>query len=283
MSRKSNNVFLYIHTRKDNGIIFYVGIGVGKRPYDKGKGQRNYKWLEIVLEAGGFDVTILKTNMTWDEAGDLEVKMIAFYGREDKGFGSLCNLTDGKDGCLGRVMSDKQKKSMVDKQRKTYDEFISQVEELWGFDLQIDREIFNREYYNQKSKITLECTHHGIFQRRASDIVSKRKSGCPDCMKIRKSNAMKSYVRTEEYRRKSSESKKGINKQTKEYIERLKVDMIGSNNHFAKLSDDDVRFIRMNHKVRDKDFSAISLTKRFGVSKGTIHSVISGKTYSDVV
>jgi hypothetical protein len=279
----SKNVYLYLHTRKDNGIIFYVGIGVDNRPNEFGKGQRNERWYEVYQEAGGCDVTILYDDLTWGRACELEIMMISFYGREITNEGFLVNITKGGDGTLGRKKPQDEIDRIVDKQKKTYDEFVSQVEELWGFDLQVDREIFNREYYNQKSKITLECTHHGVFQRRASDIVSKRKSGCPDCMKIRKSNAMKSYVRTEEYRRKSSESKKGINKQTKEYIERLKVDMIGSNNHFAKLSDDDVRFIRMNHKVRDKDFSVTSLAKRFGVSKGTIHSVISGKTYSNLI
>ena len=279
------NTCLYIHTRKDNGMIFYVGIGVGKRPYNKGKGQRSYKWLEIVEDAGGFDVTILKTKMTWEDPGDLEVKMIAFYGREDKGLGPLCNLTDGKDGCLGRVMPDKQKKSMVDKQRKTYDEFISQVEELWGFDLQIDRETFNREYYNQKSKISVECVHHGTFQRTASDIVCKRKKGCFDCMKEQKSHKMREYSsnRPKTHRDKISSSKKGKNNQTKEFTQRLKTTMVGSGNFFAKLKDNDVRFIRKNHKVRDKDFSVAALARMFNVSKGTIHSVINLTTYTNVL
>jgi hypothetical protein len=281
-NRKKNRVSLYMHTRKDNGIIFYVGIGVGKRPYSKGKNQRNYRWFEIVEEAKGFNVEILKTDMTWDDAGDLEVKMISFYGREDKGFGTLCNLTDGKDGCIGRIMPDKQKKSMVDKQRKTYDEYVSQLEEKWGFNLILDRTTFEKEYENQKSLITCECVLHGPFKRRSYDMIAKTPKGCYDCMKIKKSKAMSSYERTKEYRLWASESRKGIDNQTKEFKENLSKEMSGENNRSAKLKNEDVRWIRSNYKVKDKVYGRKPMAKKFGVSENAISMVIANKTFIGV-
>jgi hypothetical protein len=282
-NRKNNIVSLYMHTRKDNGKIFYIGIGVGKRPYAKGKRQRNHKWLDIVKEAGGFDVTILKDNLTWDDAGDLEVRMIAFYGREDKGLGPLCNLTDGKDGCIGRIMSEIQKKSMVDKQRKTYDEYITQVEEKWGFNLTIDRETFSKEYENQKSEITCDCVLHGVFKRVAHYIIAKNPKGCYDCMKIKKSKAMSEYERTPEYRKWASESRKGIDNQTKEFKEKLSKEMSGSGNRSAKLNDNDVRWIRKYYKSKDKVYGRKPLAKKFNVSEHCITMVVMRQTFQDVI
>jgi len=101
---------LYIHTRKSDGGIFYVGIGYKKRSYSKRS--RNRYWRHIVNKHG-FDVTILVENISWKRACDLEIKMISFYGRVDKKEGVLVNLTDGGDGAKGAVWSQesKQKRS----------------------------------------------------------------------------------------------------------------------------------------------------------------------------
>lgn len=285
MSRKSNHVFLYLHIRKDNGLIFYVGIGVGKRPYNFKGNQRGWRWKQVYEDAGGCEVKILCENLTWKRACELEILMISFYGREITGEGNLVNFTKGGDGRYGTKKTQEEINKIKDKQRKTYDEYVSQLEEKWGFNLSIDRETFTKEYENGKSLITCECTLHGTFTRRASDLVSNRKQGCYDCMKLQKSNKMKTYSsnRTKTHLENLSKSKRGKNHQTKEYVERLKVEMVGSNNHFAKLTDDDVRFIRKNHKVRDKNYSVVALCKKFNVSKGTIHSVINFTTYTNVV
>jgi|688.fasta_scaffold485712_1 hypothetical protein len=112
LTQELKDTCLYKHTSKDNGSIIYIGIGDEKRPYSK-KDRSNF-WRNTVKKHGGFDVTILKNGMSWEEACDLEIKMIAFYGRikpskENLNYGCLVNLTDGGDGAKGAVWSEESK------------------------------------------------------------------------------------------------------------------------------------------------------------------------------
>jgi hypothetical protein len=91
---------LYVHIRLDTGEIFYVGIGMGDRPWHK-KG-RNQLWERVVAKCG-YRVEILEEGLSWYQACELEKMLIALYGRRDLGTGPLVNMTDGGDGALGRV------------------------------------------------------------------------------------------------------------------------------------------------------------------------------------
>lgn len=48
----------------------------------------------------------------------------------------------------------------------------------------------------------------------------------------------------------------------------------GENSPRAKLTDEDVEYIRANYKKGDKQFNAIKLAERFGVSSGTIYNAL---------
>jgi hypothetical protein len=103
---------LYMHTRKSDGRIIYIGIGSEKRPNDKTN--RGRFWKNMIKNHNGFDVVILKTGMSWKEACDLEIKMIAFYGRikpskDNPNYGCLVNMTDGGDGTKGCTHSEESK------------------------------------------------------------------------------------------------------------------------------------------------------------------------------
>ena len=50
----------------------------------------------------------------------------------------------------------------------------------------------------------------------------------------------------------------------------------------AKLTENDVKFIRGNYKPRDKKYGAVPLSKKFGTSLNTIISVALGKTYKNI-
>ena len=94
-----NNCILYQHRRIDTNDIFYVGISSNnKRPYDRTK--RSIFWKNIIKKTE-YEVQILKSDLTWDDACDLEKVLISWYGRRNLGTGNLVNMTDGGDGCLG--------------------------------------------------------------------------------------------------------------------------------------------------------------------------------------
>lgn len=53
----------------------------------------------------------------------------------------------------------------------------------------------------------------------------------------------------------------------------------GENSHMAKLTQEDVDFIRKNYKARDKVFGRKALAIKFNVNASTIYRIISNKSY----
>ena len=86
---------VYQHIRKDINEVFYIGIGKTKqRAYSK---DRTQYWHRIVNKHS-YLVEIIKEDLTWEEACELEKTLIKKYGRKDLGEGNLINMTDGGDG-----------------------------------------------------------------------------------------------------------------------------------------------------------------------------------------
>lgn len=103
---KENVHCLYRHL-KPNGEVFYIGIGKDlKRPY--AECGRNKYWHKIV-DKYGYEVQILKYNITREDACELEVLLISWYGRAHLGTGILCNMTDGGDGTKNKSPETRQK------------------------------------------------------------------------------------------------------------------------------------------------------------------------------
>ena len=98
-----------MHIRKSDGRIFYIGIGKKNRPYNKVG--RNKHWHNTVNKHG-YEVVMLVENITQERAKELEIIMIAFYGRKDLGLGSLVNLTDGGQGSTNFRHSKKDREQM---------------------------------------------------------------------------------------------------------------------------------------------------------------------------
>lgn len=65
-----NDYYVYMHKRKDNGLIFYVGKGRNNRC--NVKTHRNKDWFRVVTEAGGFVSEFIHTGLTSDEAEEQE-------------------------------------------------------------------------------------------------------------------------------------------------------------------------------------------------------------------
>ena len=143
---------MYMLTRKDDGGIFYIGIGDKKRPYSK-KGRNNF-WHNTVNKHG-YDVTILKTNMSWEEACELEINMIAFYGRvkpskNNLNYGCLVNMTDGGQGAKGTIISDERKQKMSEDKKQKGD-WVGEKNPMFGSNREGEKNPFINKTHTEES------------------------------------------------------------------------------------------------------------------------------------
>lgn len=102
-----NDFYVYLHSRKSDGVVFYVGKGRRDR-YKRSK--RSKGWLENVSIGGGFDAKIFKSDLPEQDALELETSLI----KEPHSSWRLCN----------KVISFSNKKHDLEKMREyfNYDE-----------------------------------------------------------------------------------------------------------------------------------------------------------------
>jgi hypothetical protein len=62
----------------------------------------------------------------------------------------------------------------------------------------------------------------------------------------------------------------------------LKKSIRGASNSNAKLTEDEVRYVRQNYKRQSTEYGTVALAKRFGVSNVVIGHIVRGKTYKNV-
>ena len=96
--------YVYIHRKKTNRQIFYVGKGQGERAWWV-YGRSEY-W-QRVKSKYGLIVEILKDGLSEEEAHKLEIETIKKIGRHN-----LCNHTDGGEGMSGWVASEETRKKL---------------------------------------------------------------------------------------------------------------------------------------------------------------------------
>ena len=114
---------VYVHKRKDNGQIFYVGrcsrhestrnIGLKKyrRAYDFN--QRSHRWFDVLREGGGVDVEIIHVTDDKDDVCKYEHDLVDVLGRELINNGLLVNE------CAGGRGAPKQPNSKVTRMKKS--------------------------------------------------------------------------------------------------------------------------------------------------------------------
>lgn len=95
---QTNDFYVYIHFRADDGLPFYVGKGRDRRAWLVHG--RNVRWQRIVKKHG-LSVEIMADKLSEKAAFDLEKSTILALGR-----GFLCNCTDGGEGMSGHVKSE---------------------------------------------------------------------------------------------------------------------------------------------------------------------------------
>lgn len=105
--------YLYRHIRLDKNEVFYVGVGTKgkykfktvtnefKRAYSHSTKQRS-KWWIRVFNKTEIKVEILFESDDYSFIEQKEIEFIKLYGRQDKGLGTLVNMTDGGVAGLGR-------------------------------------------------------------------------------------------------------------------------------------------------------------------------------------
>lgn len=96
---------VYLHRRKDNNEVFYVGIGTShKRAYQL-KHSRNNHWKNIVNKYGHI-VEITHNDIIWEEACTIEKYLICFWKENSKV--ELCNYNEGGEGNKGYKFTKEQ-------------------------------------------------------------------------------------------------------------------------------------------------------------------------------
>lgn len=90
----NRNKVVYIHLRKKDNQVFYVGMGSIKRPYDFK--HRSTMWKKYVKAYGEPNVKIVKGYLTKKQAEELETKLIYKYGLRLYNKGTLINGNYGE-------------------------------------------------------------------------------------------------------------------------------------------------------------------------------------------
>ena len=95
--------YVYLHIREDDGLVFYVGKGKGKRAWERS--MRNRHW-HFVANKHGFVVKVIDEKLSQDDAFALERYLIESYRSIGTG---IVNVSDGGDGGTGKRHSDEWK------------------------------------------------------------------------------------------------------------------------------------------------------------------------------
>ena len=75
MNEDNKDYYVYVHRRKDNNVVFYVGHGRGSR-IDRGGRTKTKDWAVIEQEANGHTVEKLNENLSKSEAEDIEYNFL---------------------------------------------------------------------------------------------------------------------------------------------------------------------------------------------------------------
>jgi len=115
-----------------------------------------------VVEKYGYEVQILKTDLTWEDACELEMILISYYGRKDLNKGKLVNKTDGGDGTIGCHSTRKGVKRS--------DDTINKIKKsLEGFKLSDSQKIRHKENTHSGENHHFYGTTGGFHGRKHSE------------------------------------------------------------------------------------------------------------------
>ena len=177
ITKISTKFYVYVHTNPSNGKVFYVGKGSSNRAYQTRS--RNDHWKNTVNKYG-INVSIVKDNMTNEEAASFEMWLISFYGMEN-----LCNMTAGGEGCISLKQESKDKISNSLKGKtqsfESNQKRIASLKKTWA----------NPELRELKRIQSIELYRLGIICKKG---IPSKKKGLPfDGDKVKLSESLKKY------------------------------------------------------------------------------------------
>ena len=114
----TKSYYVYVHRRKSDGSVFYVGKGHGQRAWWK---YRSQHWSRIA-DKHGYTVEIVESGYTEWFAHEREIQLIEKIGRAN-----LCNHTDGGEGCTNPSAEARQKIGAANRGRKRSPEHIQKI------------------------------------------------------------------------------------------------------------------------------------------------------------
>lgn len=127
-------VYLYEDTRPHRvGQPIYIGVSRAKTAGLAARTRRHWRLCDrhpnplfarvlerIKRENRTPKMKIIGVFSTWEETLAEEIRLVALYGRRRRNSGTLCNMTDGGQGVLGREMSDVARRRMGDRQKANW-------------------------------------------------------------------------------------------------------------------------------------------------------------------
>ena len=195
--------YVYRHIRLDKNEPFYIGIGGEtdgkyKRAYQSRS--RNNIWKNIVNKTE-YKVEILFDDLTWEEACQKEIELIALYGRKDLNKGTLSNLTDGGDGTLGIIQSEETKRKKSEFMKGEKNPFFGKTHDENALKKMSEgqKRLYENGYVNANKGVQMSNE-----QKELLSILAKERS-----KKDGYANPMQGRNHTEESKKKMSENKKG--------------------------------------------------------------------------
>lgn len=113
-------VYLYI---KPDGTVFYVGKGredrylhhllEAKKSKSKDSNKLKISTIRKILRQGlEPEIKFVDSNLSEEQAFELEEFLISEIDRIDLGTGTLTNMTNGGEGCRGQIISDERKEQL---------------------------------------------------------------------------------------------------------------------------------------------------------------------------
>lgn len=154
-----------------DGVVFYVGKGLHRKRcklpiFERAHStsRRSAWWRNVAKD--GYSVEIMAMCINDQSAIDLEVGLIAMYGRRDLGLGSLVNFTDGGEGRAGAVYTEEMR-------RQRSERIMGDKHPNWGKPLSDATKL--------KKSIALSGSNHHLYGTKLPDTwkqnISKGKMG----------------------------------------------------------------------------------------------------------